>query len=121
MNEGLAHPEETARREWLRGVLDLCVLGVLARGPLHGYGIARALEEAGLPTVKGGTLYPLLARLEAAGWVLPSWEHGEAGPARKRYALTGSGQRHLGSAGTQWVAFATRATALLTQHDQPVA
>ncbi len=55
--------------EWLRGALEVCVLGVLDRGPTYGYAIAAALEDAGLGVVKGGTLYPLLGRLEAAGLV----------------------------------------------------
>jgi hypothetical protein len=62
-------PVTPRHREWLRGLLDVCVLAVLAQGDRHGYGIARELERAGVGTVKGGTLYPLLARLEADGSV----------------------------------------------------
>ena len=51
--------------DWLRGVLEIAVLRCLADGgPSYGYAIALALEEAGLGQVKGGTLYPLLGRLE---------------------------------------------------------
>ncbi len=49
--------------EWLRGVLDLCVLRVLADGPTYGYAITTELARRGFGTVKGGTLYPLLGRL----------------------------------------------------------
>jgi PadR family transcriptional regulator PadR len=46
------------------------VLGVLAAGPTYGYAIAQSLEEAGLGTVRGGTLYSLLARLQAGDLVV---------------------------------------------------
>ena len=46
--------------EWMRGVLSLCVLRVVADGPTYGYAIAARLAEAGLGSVKGGTLYPIL-------------------------------------------------------------
>lgn len=77
--------------EWIRAVLELAVLRVLAGGPTYGYAIATALEEAGIGTVKGGTLYPLLSRLEVAGHVTVEWRAGEGGPGRKYYALTDAG------------------------------
>ena len=59
-------PDTSAARrsEWLRGVLQPCVLQCLADGPAYGYAIIARLAEAGLGEIKGGTLYPLLARLE---------------------------------------------------------
>ena len=59
--------------EWQRGVLDLCVLHILADGPTYGYSIAARLTDAGFADVKGGTLYPLLKRLEGAGLVDVEW------------------------------------------------
>lgn len=79
------------RQQWLRGVLDLCILGALEEQERHGYAIASRLEEAGLGRVKGGTLYPVLARLAAAGHLVTRWEPGNRGPGRKYYALTDSG------------------------------
>lgn len=67
--------------EWMRGVLEVCVLHVVGRGPTYGYAIAQALEEAGLGAVKGGTLYPLLARFEQAGLVDVEWRPGTGGRA----------------------------------------
>jgi hypothetical protein len=60
-------------------VLELYVLGVLAAGPTYGYAITQSLEEAGLGTVRGGTLYPPLARLQAEDLVVSSWDAGEGG------------------------------------------
>ncbi len=56
----------------MRGVLSLCVLRVVADGPTYGYAIAARLADAGLGTVKGGTLYPLLTRLQTEGLVSSS-------------------------------------------------
>ena len=78
--------------EWLRGALQVCVLHVIAAGPTYGYAIASALADAGLGPIKGGTLYPLLARLEEAGLVTVDWRAGDGGPGRKFYALTDAGR-----------------------------
>lgn len=56
------------------GVLELCVLGILRQGPTYGYAIAQRLDEAGVWQVKGGTLYPLLNRLEGEEHVFSAWQ-----------------------------------------------
>lgn len=91
--------------EWLRGVLGVCVLRILLDGPSYGYAITRRLEEAGLGTVKGGTLYPLLTRLEEAGHVVVEWRPGEGGPGRKFFALTGQGRIQAQEQAARWVDF----------------
>lgn len=73
--------------EWLRGALGLSVLGALRNGPTYGYALSQRLERAGLGVIKGGTLYPLLARLEADGLVTAEWQLSESGPSRKRFSL----------------------------------
>ncbi|GHD06393.1 PadR family transcriptional regulator [Zhihengliuella salsuginis] len=92
--------------EWMRGVLGACVLRTLSDGPIYGYSIAQRLAEAGLGTVKGGTLYPLLTRLEKAGWVTAEWRAGDGGPGRKYYLLTDEGVAELASLSLQWARFA---------------
>ena len=82
--------------EWLRGVLGVCVLRILTDGSSYGYAIIQRLAEAGLGTVKGGTLYPLLGRLEEAGFLEVEWRPGEGGPGRKFYALTEQGRASAG-------------------------
>lgn len=99
--------------QWLRGVLPLCVLATLTEGEEYGYELARRLEAAGLGEVKGGTLYPVLARLERDGFVAVRWDASDAGPSRKYYGLTASGRTHLTSAGREWLAFTERAAAVL--------
>jgi PadR family transcriptional regulator, regulatory protein PadR len=91
--------------DWLRGVLEVCVLRVLADGETYGYAIASRLAEGGLGVVKGGTLYPLLNRLESAGLVTVEWRPGDGGPGRKYYLLTDEGHRELQSTAGQWSLF----------------
>src|SRR5690606_15203806 len=99
--------------EWLRGVLGMCVLRLLLDGPSYGYAIIQRLAEAGLGTVKGGTLYPLLGRLEEAGHLEVEWRPGDGGPGRKFYALTEQGRREAVNQATRWAAF-TATTRMLT-------
>lgn len=93
--------------EWLRGVLGVCVLRVLLERPSYGYAITQRLSEAGLGDVKGGTLYPLLGRLEEAGHVEVEWRPGDGGPGRKYFALTPSGREHAHDQAARWAAFTT--------------
>lgn len=94
--------------EWLRGVLALAVQRVLAAGPTYGYAIAIGLEEAGFGTIKGGTLYPLLGRLEESGLVTAEWRAGDGGPGRKYYALTDQGRTAFAADSRSWTEFALR-------------
>lgn len=105
--------QRTWPAEWLRGVLELGALGVLARGKTYGYLIAQALEEAGLGAVKGGTLYPLLGRLERDGFVTSSWEAGDGGPGRKYLQLTPEGHEELRRRSAQWHEFVAGAARLI--------
>src|SRR5262245_46714915 len=94
------------RTQWLRGILDLCVLATLDREELHGYAIGQRLADAGFRGVKGGTLYPLLARLRAGGYVEARWAPGEHGPGRKYYELTDAGRALLRAQAREWTDFA---------------
>ncbi|GMA18275.1 PadR family transcriptional regulator [Arsenicicoccus piscis] len=96
--------------EWLRGVLELAVLRVLADGPTYGYAIGVRLDESGFGALKGGTLYPLLSRLEQAGSVAVEWRQGDGGPARKYFALTDSGRATFERTAADWAQFASLVT-----------
>lgn len=104
--------------EWLRGTLTLAVMRVLADGPTYGYALATALEDAGFGTVKGGTLYPLLSRLEAAELVTTRWTAGDGGPSRKYFSLTDAGRAHLAEQTALWRTFAEHTTEFLTEGDR---
>ena len=95
--------------QWLRGVLDLAVLATLrSAGTSYGYALIQSLTEAGIPDLKGGTIYPLLARLEQEGLVSSEWHAGDGGPGRKYFTITSTGAEVLirGSAG--WADFSAR-------------
>jgi PadR family transcriptional regulator PadR len=104
----------------LRGVLDLCVLATLRNDALHGYAIAGLLDDAGVGAVKGGTLYPLLARMRAAGYIDARWEPGEHGPGRKYYELTDEGRQVLREQGSAWETFARTTAALIDEGTRAV-
>ncbi|GEA88490.1 PadR family transcriptional regulator [Cellulomonas cellasea] len=107
-------PVEPWPGEWLRGALEVCVLAVLDEGPTYGYAITTRLEELGLGNVKGGTLYPLLARLEESGAVTVEWRPGDGGPGRKYFTLTDRGRTALATRGTAWTRFAATTAAVVT-------
>lgn len=113
-----ARPDTAWPSEWLRGVLEPCVLRVLADGPTYGYAIAERLEALGLGRTKGGTLYPLLARMETAGLVTVEWRAGEGGPGRKYYDLTRTGHAVLAETAARWAAFTSTTRAILTDPEE---
>lgn len=93
-------------------MLEVCVLQILVDGPSYGYAITQSLADAGLGEVKGGSLYPLLGRLEQAGWVEVEWRPGQGGPGRKFFALTLAGREHAHSLAARWAEFTTITRAL---------
>lgn len=98
---------------WLRGLLEACVLSVLRSGPAYGYDIAARFEQTGFTRPKGGTLYPILARLENEGLVHPSWVDGDGGPSRKYYQLTPDGVAAADKIEPEWQTFAEQVSALV--------
>ena len=87
------------------GTLDLMVLKTLAGlGPLHGYGIARRIEQVaeGALALNQGTIYPALLRLEQKGWIQAEWKKSELGRRAKFYSLTRRGRRALDKEATKW-------------------
>ncbi|MFJ4922579.1 PadR family transcriptional regulator [Streptomyces sp. NPDC088725] len=101
------------RSSWLKGVLDLLVLSCLTEGESYGYEIAKALAEAGVGEIKGGTLYPVLNRLEEAGLAVGEFRAAQRGPGRRYYRLTGEGRSHLAAEGGAWLEFHTSVTTML--------
>ncbi|MGI5215802.1 PadR family transcriptional regulator [Plantactinospora sp. CA-290183] len=97
--------DQERRAQWLRGVLDLCVLALLQRRESYGYELAQSLDAAGVGPIQGGTLYPVLLRLQRTGLVTAQWREGAAGPARKYYRITGAGTETLSRTAADWNAF----------------
>jgi len=86
------------RSDVLQGTLDLLVLKTLeTMGPMHGWGVARRLEQVSdnLLEMNQGTVYPALLRLEQAGWIASDWGVSENNRRARFYRLTAAGRRRL--------------------------
>src|ERR1700733_962952 len=93
------------RSELLQGTLDLLVLKALdALGPLHGYGIARRLEQISHDVLKlnEGTVYASLLRLAQRGWISSKWGLSENNRKSKFYSITKAGRKKLTSEAENW-------------------
>ena len=86
----------------LKGVLELAVLAVIAKGETYGYEILSTLETAGLDGVGDASVYGTLRRLEQAGHLSSRLEASDSGPARKYYVLTPAGQKQLAARAETW-------------------
>jgi PadR family transcriptional regulator len=86
----------------LKGVLELAVLAVIARGETYGYEILSTLEDAGLDAVGDASVYGTLRRLEQAGRVTSRLAASNGGPARKYYAMTAGGAEQLQTGTDAW-------------------
>lgn len=89
----------------LQGTLDLMVLKTLdAMGPLHGYGLARRIEQVAehMLELNQGTLYPALVRLEQRGWIASTWGLSETKRRARFYSLTKAGRRQLQAETESW-------------------
>lgn len=89
----------------LQGTLDVMVLKVLgALGPMHGYGIARRLEQVSdnVLQLNQGTVYPALLRLQQRGWIKAAWGESENNRRAKFYSLTRLGRRQLERETANW-------------------
>lgn len=88
----------------LQGTLDLIVLKTLSWGPMHGFGIARWIQQTTeeVLQVEEGSLYPALYRMENRGWIKAQWALTENGRRAKYYRLTALGRRQLAAEFESW-------------------
>ena len=99
------------------GTLDLMVLKTLAGlGPLHGYGIARRIEQVaqGSLNLNQGTIYPALLRLEQKAWIKSEWGTSEKNRRARFYSITAAGKRHLAAETDSWARTVEMVNRLLT-------
>jgi PadR family transcriptional regulator len=97
--------KRTDKADVLQGTLILLVLRTLeALGPLHGYGIARRIEQISgdLLQLNQGTLYPTLLRMEQEKWITSKWGASEKNRKAKFYSLTAAGRRQLAKETGDW-------------------
>ncbi|MCH4023639.1 MAG: PadR family transcriptional regulator [Acetobacter sp.] len=97
--------------QFKKGVLELCVMAVLARADSYGYDIASQLSEA--IGMGEGTIYPLMRRMQKDGIVSTYFVESPSGPPRKYYSLTDLGRSSLTAQRTAWESFASAVSALL--------
>ena len=92
---------ENAKAQMRKGILEYCILTIIAEGDAYASDILNKLKEARLIVVEG-TLYPLLTRQKNAGLLSYRWEESTQGPPRKYYSLTESGREFLKDLDTSW-------------------
>lgn len=92
---------ENAKAQMRKGVLEYCILTILALNDCYASDIIKKLKESELIVVEG-TLYPLLTRQKNAGLLSYRWEESTQGPPRKYYALTELGKTFLKEMDTSW-------------------
>ena len=95
----------TDKVDVLQGTLTLLVLRTLeALGPLHGYGIARRIEQISKDVLQlnQGTLYPALLRMEQEGWIAAKWGASEKNRKARFYSITAVGRRRLAKETEEW-------------------
>lgn len=92
---------ENTQSQMRKGILEYCILAVIARGEIYASDILEELKEARLIVVEG-TLYPLLTRLKNAGLLQYKWVESVQGPPRKYYELTENGKTFLETLHNTW-------------------
>jgi len=108
----------TASSEIPYGTLDLLVLKTLRTlGPLHGFGVARRIEQMarGILSLNQGTIYPALLRLEQQGLIASSWGTSDNNRRAKFYAITRAGEKHLAAETKQWARMTSLVNRLLEE------
>jgi transcriptional regulator len=101
--------------ELLKGTLDLLILKTLAAGPMHGYGIARSIEQATdrILQIEEGSLYPALYRMTNRGWIEFEWGLSANGRKIKSYRLTPRGKKRLTTEQANWGIFTSAVARVL--------
>lgn len=104
-----------------QGTLDVLILKAVSWGPVHGYSIARWLQQTtdDVLQVEEGSLYPALHRMEARGWIVAEWGLSENNRRAKFYELTAKGRKQLRVQASTWARFAEAVTRVLGATAQP--
>ena len=97
---------ENIKIQMRKGVMEYCVLAILANGDSYAPAIIAELKKAEMIVVEG-TLYPILTRMKNAGYLTYRWEESTQGPPRKYYTLTPDGQQLLQQLHQEWQAIST--------------
>ena len=93
--------EDNVKIQMRKGILDYCILAILASADSYAPAIISELKKAEMIVVEG-TLYPILTRMKNAGYLTYRWEESPQGPPRKYYTLTEQGRAYLASLDEAW-------------------
>ncbi len=107
----------------LHGLLDMLVLRTLGFGPLHGYGIQKAIHVSSTESIEieFGSLYPALKRLELKGLIASKWETSDQNRRARYYRLTPAGRTRLREDHAEWRQFAAAVARVMDgQSEEPV-
>ncbi len=109
--------EENIKVQMRKGVMDYCVLAILASGEQYAPAIIAEMKSAEMIVVEG-TLYPILTRLKNAGYLTYRWEESPQGPPRKYYSLTDEGRCHLAQLDEAWITLIEQIDAIRNKQNQ---
>lgn len=105
--------------QMLKGVLDGCVLQIIHEQEIYGYELVQALRAKGFTNMVGGTVYPLLQKLEKRGYIVGVMRPSPDGPDRKYFQITDDGQSYLSQFWQQWQELVVKVQALKGEgHDE---
>ena len=107
--------DETANTDVIQGTLDMLILKALSLEPMHGFGVARRIEQTsrGVFKVNPGSLLVAFQRLERAGWIDAGWQPSDSGRRAKYYTLTRQAGAQLEVETAQWTRRVTAVARLL--------
>ena len=97
----------------LKGALEGCVLAIISQQDFYGYELLQELHQNGFTSINGGTLYPLLAKLEKNGCLSSYIAQSSDGPDRKYFKITVAGKKHLIAFKEQWSSFSRQVDEIL--------
>lgn len=101
----------------LKGVLDGCVLHIIANHKIYGYELVQKLKQYGFDTIVGGTVYPILQKLEKMNLIEGKIEKSLDGPDRKYLYTTPEGKAYLMQFDAQWLALVGRVAEIIKKED----
>ncbi|WP_425395487.1 PadR family transcriptional regulator [Aeoliella sp.] len=106
---------QNKKAELLQGTLDMLILKTLTVGKLHGYAIARQIQQASgeALVVEEGSLYPALHRMQRRGWIEHEWGLSESNRRAKYYQLTSAGRKQLTAEKKRWNRFVEAITVVM--------
>jgi transcriptional regulator len=97
----------------VQGTLDLLILKTIRLEPMHGWAIAKRIQQISGEVLQQGSLYPALHRLEQQGWVRTKWAESETGRQARFYTLTAAGRKQLDAETANWNRLSTAINLIL--------